>query len=184
MIDIVRYGKMLPVKQTGNFGGEDFHNAPEPEGFYCFNKIFYEPFLVGEKRYERDRYHATIVDGYIWIHIEPKRNMIIEQKDSWFKIRVQDYKKIMINNYRAHVEKFDGNWKIKYAKDHLEIFCTKETKLANVRKAFNKAKHRGIEKSNEIYNENDEREMRRWDFNWRLREEQEKSRKLLLENKS
>src|SRR5574344_1227620 len=82
-IKITRFGKMLSEKQSGNFGKDGYHNAPEAEGFYCFNTKFIERFLVGEKMYERDLYHADIVDGHIWIHLTPpKRNYIVAQHNN------------------------------------------------------------------------------------------------------
>lgn len=164
-IKILRFGKLLPVEQTGNFGIDGYHNAPEKDGFYCFNNKFIELFLVGEKMYERDIYHGEIVDGYLWTHLTPKkRNLIIEQKGSWNKIRVQDYNKILKNVFNTEVTCYEDGYIYKYAKDHLEIFCTHETVLKNVKRGFNKYKSRGVEKSNEIWEINDDRYMSRWNY--------------------
>ena len=172
-IKITRFGKLLPEKQSGNFGKDGYHNAPEAEGFYCFNTKFIEHFLVGEKIYERDVYHADIVDGYIWIHLTPpKRNYIIAQCNDWYKIRVQDYNKILTSVYNSEVTWYECGTAIKYAKDHLEIFCTKETILKNVRKGFNKYKTRGQEKSSEFWDANEKRWYDTWKFNNDLRQEQ------------
>lgn len=152
-IEIIRFGKLLPVTQTGNFLQDGYHNAPAKEGYYCFNKKFMQHFLVGNRVYERDFYQAEIVGGTMWVHLTPKkRNMILAQHGSWNLIRVEDYHKILKSLYNSEVTyykpEFGGLGK--YAKDHLEFFCTEDTILKNVKKRFNKYKNRGREKSLEI----------------------------------
>lgn len=159
-IKIKRFGKLIPVNQDGNYLDDGFHNAPEANGFYCFNYKHYEGFLVGERIYNRDLYFGEIVGGYIWVHLKPKSNMIIKQVNDWYKIRYEDYHKIYTKNYGNSV--FNYNTQIPYARDHLEIFCTDETIIKNVRKGFNKYKNRGAEKSSEIEDINSDREYEKY----------------------
>lgn len=152
---------MIPVDQDGNYSLDGFHNAPEAKGFYCFNFKYYEGFLVGERLYQRDLYFADIVGGYIWVHLKPKnRSLIIKQVNDWYKIRTEDYHNILKQNYGKHVYNFHE--KIHYVRDDLEIFCTEETILSNIRKGFNKYKNRGAEKSSVIEDINSTREYEKY----------------------
>lgn len=167
-INIKRYGKLIPTNQEGNYGKDGFHNAPEKLGFYCFDRRYFEPFLVGDKMFQRDVYYGKITGGYLWVHNEPPEpNMIIQRHNSWFKIRAEDYHKIFNNNYYNSV--FSVEYDMKYAKDSLELFCTSETKITHVRKGFNKQKHRGAEKDSEWWDINDQKETSRYDYYNELR---------------
>lgn len=129
---------MLSVEQKGNFGLDGFHNAPEKYGYYCFNKKYVEPFLYCWKEGFPDRYTTNIVGGYIWIHLEPPMNLIIERCNSWYKIRAEEYHKIFIKHYPLNVLSNRVSCGLKCSFDGLEIFCTEETKLSLVKKCFNK----------------------------------------------
>lgn len=146
-IKVKRYGKFIPIDQTGNYGEDGFHNAPVKRGFYCFDYRYEEDFLVGEKRFERDLYYADIVGGFIWIHLEPKKTMIQREVGGWYQIRVEDYHAIIKYHKWRCIKTKDG---IGYSKDHLEIFCDHETILKNTRKVFNKLKTRGARRSCEM----------------------------------
>lgn len=162
-IKISRFGKLIPEMQKENYGKDGFHNAPAPCGFYCFNQKFVEHFLVGDKIYKRDLYHAEIVDGYVWTHLEPpKRNYIAAQHNSWYKVRVQDYNKILRSVYNSEVFSFEHQ--VTYAKDHLELFCTYETIFKNIRKGFNKYKSRGMERSHELWDEMSDKARERYAY--------------------
>ena len=164
MINITRYGKLIPVKQEDNFGTDGFHNAPEEYGFYCFNQKFKELFLVGDKIYDRDIYSGVAYDGLIYIHLEPPKPMIIKRVGGWFQVRVKDYQKILSKRYLNEVTRYQDGYTMNYARDHLELFCTKETKIRNVRKGFNKHKHRGVVKSHELSDIKWQKEMDRWEY--------------------
>lgn len=165
-IKVTRFGKLLPVSQAGNFGKDGFHNAPENEGFYCFNTKFIEHFLSSHCMYKNDVYHGEIVDGTIWVHLEPpQKNMILSRYNSWYLIRAKDYNKILTSLYNSQVTSFDKYFgSQKYAKDHLEIFCTKDTVFKNIHKGFNKYKTRGKERSDEIFEELWEKESDRYSY--------------------
>lgn len=139
-----RYGGLTLVNQKGNYGRDTFHAAPERYGFYAFIYPYVEMFLamstkrkeVNEGTYKKFK----AIDGFIWIHLEPKRKSeIVEMKNSWYKIHVSSLPGAIAKVYAKDSAEMGEIWGNNIgrlnpysitSKDHLEVFVCRETKIA------------------------------------------------------
>ena len=136
-LQLVRYGKFDIVEQKNNFGKDGFHNAPEKFGCYAFIHPYVELFLMGHRSKE-PRYTCNLIGGEIWTHLIPKRHLILDESNSWYKINVIELTNLLKKyHYDASFEGevFSKSHRMFQSNDHFELFITKETLIGRSNKA-------------------------------------------------
>lgn len=159
VIKLARYGGLTPIRQkhyTTDYDNMSYHGAPERYGFYSFLWPYIDWFLLGgtnkiKDKWDEDKtkkeqllvtYKKFSVDGYIWTHLDCK-DKAVDCRGDWFKVHTKDFIDIIrieftdtIAMCNKSTTEWGGsiNYTVKspykwYAKDHLEIFVPKGTKI-------------------------------------------------------